>query len=779
MSGLTNLIFTPTMLNVSVGSTVQEKHYRGADVRLKTQCGQREGTALAANGQEGFLVYGPYTSLSPGQYEARLDLAVMSNLSGARLDVVGLGGTVEYSRSYGVTFTPETHCIKLPFALPEACIDVEVRLWVPSGAQVSVHALHITQTHAVAACSTVFLVPPQNPIDDATDNEPRLVKPVVVDRVVSKTAVAADRQFPLSLAARIEMTVSCADCAALPKVTGAGAVTSEDGLAVQQMHDGTRVLAGGYYGEWMQTVIQRLEGHHEPQEELLFHTLLKHARPGSLMVEFGCYWAYYSNWFLGAVPQSRVICIEPDKNRIQVGQQNIQINQREAVFHVAAAGGQYRAETAFVRESDGASVAIPVWDCAKLLEQVGTGCIELLHMDTQGAELPFLLSIARTSFQGRLRFVVISTHHQCISGSATTHRDCLAALIDIGAFILSEHSVEESFSGDGLIVASFFAEDSLIAIPPISRNKPENSLFGPDPKRTVKHGADSSVVFQSAQLLQELDEKIEVVLTADGPMHIFKGDAVIGASLKTSGAFQTDKIDEVLRFLMQRFTFTPDLFADIGANIGTHLVHALKACGFTQGLAFEPDPRNYALLIQNIATNGLADKTHAFKTALSSCSGAATFELCGSNFGDHRVRVAGVKPIVSFEEDQRQTISVLTDTGDDFFEENSLKLSSKTLMWVDTQGHEGHVFTGLNKQLSDLQKPFVVCEFWPYGIERAGGKKMLFDFLNSCSVLYDINRPNWQNNSEYSLHRLEKLYQTMLTDTKNGYYPHTDILCIL
>jgi hypothetical protein len=38
--------------------------------------------------------------------------------------------------------------------------------------------------------------------------------------------------------------------------------------------------------------------------------------------------------------------------------------------------------------------------------------------------------------------------------------------------------VEESFSGDGMIAASFDPADASLVIPPISRNTPENSLFG-------------------------------------------------------------------------------------------------------------------------------------------------------------------------------------------------------------------------------------------------------------------------------------------------------------
>jgi len=84
-----------------------------------------------------------------------------------------------------------------------------------------------------------------------------------------------------------------------------------------------------------------------------------------------------------------------------------------------------------------------------------------------------------------MRFVVVSTHHESvysapqvsISGSPTTHEDCIAALKALGATVLAEHGVFESFSGDGLIVASFAAADRSIALPRISRNVRQKSLF--------------------------------------------------------------------------------------------------------------------------------------------------------------------------------------------------------------------------------------------------------------------------------------------------------------
>src|SRR5687768_1816503 len=74
---------------------------------------------------------------------------------------------------------------------------------------------------------------------------------------------------------RIEMTVRCRDCDGIPKVERAGEILDEGGGLVQIMHNGIRVVAGGYYGSFMTEVIQRLQGHHEPQEELVFHEILK------------------------------------------------------------------------------------------------------------------------------------------------------------------------------------------------------------------------------------------------------------------------------------------------------------------------------------------------------------------------------------------------------------------------------------------------------------------------------------------------------------------------
>ncbi len=279
------------------------------------------------------------------------------------------------------------------------------------------------------------------------------------------------------------MTCGCHDADAIPKVPGAGSVFRRDGRRVQRMHQGILVPADGYYGAWMTEVIRRLRGHHEPQEELLVHHLLPYCRPGTRIVEIGTFWAYYTAWFLSVVPGGTAVCLEPDANNAACGRETLTLNGLAATWAMGAAGRRHVAAAPFRRESDGQAVVLPVHGLASLLDEVGRGPIELLHVDAQGAELPFLESLADPGTRGLVRFVVVSTHHERISGSPSTHEDCLRTIRRLGGTVLEEHSVEESFSGDGLVVASFDPADATIALPPISRNEAARSLFGwPQPR---------------------------------------------------------------------------------------------------------------------------------------------------------------------------------------------------------------------------------------------------------------------------------------------------------
>lgn len=302
----------------------------------------------------------------------------------------------------------------------------------------------------------------------------RLLKNFTRRRRPPATTSAAP--LPLTTPERIAMTVGCGDCAAIPKVEHAGEVIDLAGTPVQIMHNGIRVRADGYCGDWMTAIIKGLRGHHEPQEEALFHAVLPHCRPGRWMVELGAWWAYYTNWYLRAVPDSRALCLEPDAVHRQLTSENLALNGNRAEIVTGCAGASEGIVELFA-ETEQRSIEVPCFNAAAIDRLTNQQPIEMLHLDVQGAETAFLESLGAFPDRSRLRFVFVSTHHALISGSPTTHADCLGTLRELGAVILTEHSIGESFSGDGLIVASFRAEDAAIPLPPISRNSPEQSLF--------------------------------------------------------------------------------------------------------------------------------------------------------------------------------------------------------------------------------------------------------------------------------------------------------------
>ncbi len=270
--------------------------------------------------------------------------------------------------------------------------------------------------------------------------------------------------LPPAVRTRIDVTLACRDCDAVPKVPQAGRIREVDGRAVQIMHDGTLVEADCYYANWLTRIMADLDGHHEPQEELIFHHLLRHARPGTLFVELGAYWAYYTAWYLRAVPGSRGVCIEPEAANLEVGRRNLGLNGKRARMIRARVGERH--------EPSRGDETPECLDMPAIEARLGGQPIEVLHLDVQGAEAGFLRSLRRSGAANLVRFVVVSTHHESISGSATTHEECLAELESQGAVILVEHSVAESFSGDGLIVASFDAGDRGLPLPSISRADP-------------------------------------------------------------------------------------------------------------------------------------------------------------------------------------------------------------------------------------------------------------------------------------------------------------------
>lgn len=280
-------------------------------------------------------------------------------------------------------------------------------------------------------------------------------------------------------AGRAAMTLACHDADYLPRVRNAGNSEVIKGVRVQIMHNGIVVKEAGYQGEWEAKIIEGLRGVHEPQEEKVFYEVLKRIKPGGMIIELGSWWCYYSMWFLKSIKNAKAICCEPDPENIKLGKLNMELNtftlDKEVTFYEAAAGSGDKEILDFTKEN-GEKAEVEIRTVDGIVGEKNIKRLDILHVDIQGAELEALRGAEQSISKGVLRFVFVSTHHYSISGDPTIHQKCKDFIEQHGGVIIAEHSILESCSGDGLIVASFSAYDKDFHVE-VSRQPSNNSLF--------------------------------------------------------------------------------------------------------------------------------------------------------------------------------------------------------------------------------------------------------------------------------------------------------------
>ncbi|MCW3000030.1 MAG: FkbM family methyltransferase [Solirubrobacterales bacterium] len=180
---------------------------------------------------------------------------------------------------------------------------------------------------------------------------------------------------------------------------------------------------------------------------------------------------------------------------------------------------------------------------------------------------------------------------------------------------------------------------------------------------------------------------------------------------------------------------------DVGGNIGTSSIYAVRRYGAKGAIAFEPAPANLRLLRLNLLENDVADAVNVIAAALSDVDGEVTLELSPENSGDHRVRTAdaGAAPGLIGEE-RREVVTVQSRRLDTLVAEGQVDLADVGLIWMDVQGHEGHVLNGAHETMK--QGIPVVLEYWAYGLERAGGRELLHKIIaENFSRIVDMGPP--------------------------------------
>jgi FkbM family methyltransferase len=265
----------------------------------------------------------------------------------------------------------------------------------------------------------------------------------------------------------------------------------------------------------MTRLIARCRGHHAPQEERLFHALTEALSADATMIELGSNWAYYCCWFLRGGRDRRAVLLEPDPQNRAVGERNLALNGLQASVVEGFAGAESAPRRDFVTEHSGMH-SLPQYSVPQLMESQGIGTLDLLHCKIHGAELDVLTGCRSLFRSGRIRWVMVATHVHQLSNDYLTHQRCLALLREEGGAVQFEFGPYESFTGNGLIVASFGEPPSGWSVPPISRTRAGESLFrdpqfdlaevGPLADRSSDHVRRMVVGAYQAILLRDPDQ---------------------------------------------------------------------------------------------------------------------------------------------------------------------------------------------------------------------------------------------------------------------------------
>lgn len=217
----------------------------------------------------------------------------------------------------------------------------------------------------------------------------------------------------------------------------------------------------------------------------------------------------------------------------------------------------------------------------------------------------------------------------------------------------------------------------------------------------------------------------------DARFFVDPADRVVGAWAMWHGGWQRREIDQAVVVLAASGRLPADaVFVDVGANIGTHTVYALRTGRFARAVAFEPEPKNARLLAMNIEANGLAQAVTVVAKAAGEAAGAATLHLHPRNKGAHAI---GKPP----SDDGLERVEVPVVRLDAALGELGLSPQQLGLIWIDAEGYEPQIIGGLGCLLE--QRVPLAFEFAPRRYDANARQELVQRLAAHYATLHSLN----------------------------------------
>jgi len=234
-----------------------------------------------------------------------------------------------------------------------------------------------------------------------------------------------------------------------------------------------------------------------------------------------------------------------------------------------------------------------------------------------------------------------------------------------------------------------------------------------------------------------------------------------------TGLYEYDDMIFLLRYINQ-----DDVFIDAGANSGVYTVLAAKVKG-ARVIAFEPVPKTYARLLDNVKLNEISSLALCINIGLAECSGELNFTI--SNDATNRV--------MHKNEIGSSCTKIPVSTLDDQINKYAV---DPTILKIDVEGYEYFILEGGKKFLANQSLNVIIIELnnsgLRYGytdedvalkIQSHGFKTYNYD-ANNNKIIYmptitkekqntlfirDINlvKSRLQNINKYKVHPINKI----------------------
>lgn len=221
-------------------------------------------------------------------------------------------------------------------------------------------------------------------------------------------------------------------------------------------------------------------------------------------------------------------------------------------------------------------------------------------------------------------------------------------------------------------------------------------------------------------------------MTVDLGDHVmtFAPSDYIGRSIFAKGHFDRDHVGRVLDVLRERGLPTEGkVLLELGGNIGTHTVYFALTKAFARIVTVEPDPRNYPMLLANIAQNGFADIVTAINCAAGETDGELDFYLHPTNYGRS-------SPVRRNATDEK--ISVPVRPVPAILGEAGVSTEDIGLVWMDIEGYEPVAIRSMRSLMA--RRVPIYTEFSPdfYGPGQPEAfVQNLSEYYEDCLVYFE------------------------------------------